>query len=301
MIYRIDHRVEYEYSQPVYLEPHQLHLMPRDEAFQKVHQFHLKISPEPVTLTRIIDIFGNPAHEVWFRGTASRLMVEASSVVEVSRTDPFNYLLRESAMRLPMRYPQTLLPGLRPYLQHSEEENAKVRAFSDLAAERAGYDAVGFLSELCLLIHSRIRNTRREDGLPWSAERTITEGKGACRDLTVLFMACCLAQGLAARFTSGYAEKTVNDASNDLHAWAEVYLEGAGWRGYDPATGLAVCEQYVPLASSPDPQLVTPVVGAFRGPKGAFSKFQAQVSIRSVSGGLYQNSDSVPPLPAVNL
>lgn len=282
MIYRIDHKIEYRYSQPVFLEPHQLHLTPREDGFQKLQQFTLRLDPEPMTLTRILDLSGNSAHEVWFKGNTSRFFLETSSVVEVTRTNPFDYLLRENAMRLPAKYSPALFCGLRPYLGRPEDDSDRVRFFAEAAASRTGYDAVGFLSELCLLIHAQIRHMRREEGAPWTPEKTLMEGKGACRDLSVLFIACCRSQGLAARFTSGYAELPSTAPGNELHAWAEVYLEGAGWRGYDPSAGLAVCEQHVALASSYDSLLVTPVAGTFRG-KNISSQMQAQVTLRPLA------------------
>jgi len=89
--------------------------------------------------------------------------------------------------------------------------------------------------------------------------------EGACRDLAVLFMDICRSLGLAARFVSGYKYSPDTPDQHELHAWAEVYLPGAGWRGYDPSWGLAVADHHVALAAGPAPQDAMPVTGTFRG------------------------------------
>lgn len=281
MMYEIRHQLNYRYSSSVSLEPHLLHLMPRTDAAQTLKDFLLRIDPEPMLINPISDALGNPAHEVWFRGTTDRLSLEAVSRVEVTRQNPFDYLLRDSSLRLPASYPQPLLPLLQPY-RYEKKEDDRVLEFTDRAAARSGKETVAFLSEICLQIHRMIRNVPRHEGNSWPAAKTLAQGRGACRDLAVLFMACCRAQGLAVRFTSGYADGAVNAGNEELHAWVEVYLEGAGWRGYDPTTGLAVCEQHIAVASSPDPQLVTPVHGSFRS-NTATSSFQTRVSIRPLT------------------
>lgn len=279
MIYEIRHQVEYRYSVPVYLEPHQLHLLPRTDAAQTLKQFRMHMEPEPLLLNTIMDGLGNPAHEVWFRGMTDRLFIESLSVVDVIRQNPFDYLLRDSSLRIPAGYPLALVPFLQPY-RVEKNEHEKVLEFADQAVSRSGSETVAFLSELCLQIRRSIKNISRSDGDPWAPAKTLSQGKGACRDLAVLFMACCRAQGLAARFTSGYADGASSLDGHELHAWVEVYLEGAGWRGYDPTTGLAVCEQHVAIASSPNPQLVTPVMGTLRS-NTATSVLRTWVSVRS--------------------
>ncbi len=277
MIYTISHQIHYHYSSPVFLESQILHLMARSDSSQKVKKFSLQITPCPALISDITDAIGNPAQEVWFRGSTHDLMIHATTEVEVSRQNPFDYILRESFLRLPVHYPELLVESLKPYLG-SGKISESIMEFSAEAANRAGQQTTTFLSELCLMIHQRIHYARREEGFPWPPEKTLSIGKGSCRDMAVLFIACCQAQGMAAKFTSGYVHDISDQVGHDLHAWAEVYLEGAGWRGYDPAIGLAVDEHYVALASAHDPRLVTPVIGTFRS-NSAVSHLDKQVSI----------------------
>ena len=87
-------------------------------------------------------------------------------------------------------------------------------------------------------------------------------------------MEACRAQGFAARFVSGYYEGDTKNPQKDLHAWSEVFVEGGGWRGFDPSIGLAVAETHVPIAAASFAELVAPVIGVFRG-NDASSRMQA--------------------------
>ncbi|MFM7576061.1 MAG: transglutaminase-like domain-containing protein, partial [Microcystaceae cyanobacterium] len=95
----------------------------------------------------------------------------------------------------------------------------------------------------------------------WEAGITWRNKRGSCRDLTILFMEVCRTMGLAARFVSGYQEGDQATEDWELHAWAEVYLPGGGWRGYDPTHGLAVSDRHIALVASPNPQDCAPVTG----------------------------------------
>lgn len=277
MIYEINHRLHYQYSNPVFLDSQLLHLKPLTDAHQTLKSYRIQIEPTPSMITETVDAAGNPAHEVWFRGSTKELLIQTSGLVETHRQNPFNYLLRESALNLPVQYPDLLKETLRPYQQ--QHAHPAVADIAHEAANRAGQKTTPFLSELCLIIHQRIQYRRREEGFPRAPEKTIAEGNGSCRDMALLFVACCRAVGMASKFTSGYIWDSTNLIGSDLHAWAEVYLEGAGWRGYDPSIGLAIDEHYISLASAQDPRLVTPVIGTFRS-NSAIAHLEKTVSVK---------------------
>ena len=87
----------------------------------------------------------------------------------------------------------------------------------------------------------------------------------------MLMVECCRSVGLPARFTSGYQLIDPPPADYDLHAWAEIYLPGAGWRGFDPSSGSEINERYIVLASSSKPELTAAVSGNFTGPPNTSS------------------------------
>ena len=124
-----------------------------------------------------------------------------------------------------------------------------------------------------------IRETRPE-GPPRAPEATIRARRGACRDLAVLFVACCQTMGLAARFASGYAcsEKA---KTTELHAWGEVFLRGGGWRAYDPSQGLAVADRHVTVAAAANPLHAAPVTGNVPGGRGDSERLAAEIELEA--------------------
>ncbi len=279
MIYEIHHRLEYRYSSPVYLEPHLLHLLPRTDCGQRVKRFKLRIDPLPVQQTEIIDALGNPAHEACFTGLTDHLLLEASSLVEVTRDNPFGFLLRQSALALPISYSGPVHALLEPYFDKKKTEPV-VADFATSIANQVGHQTIPFLSALCMEIYRRMNHVRRE-GEAWSAEKVLADGTGACRDVSMLFIACCRSQGLAARFTSGYSQEATAspEEPDELHAWAEVFLEGAGWIGFDTTEGLIIGDRHIAVASAPDIQATTPASGSFRR-NAVTSKLITKVSVR---------------------
>jgi transglutaminase-like putative cysteine protease len=112
---------------------------------------------------------------------------------------------------------------------------------------------------------------------------TLAGRSGACRDTAMLYVEACRSQGLAARFVSGYSMHHPPEVTEqELHAWAEVYLPGAGWRAYDPSLGLAVADGHVALAAAPDHRLAAPVSGSYRG-TGVGSAMDYRVALQAVS------------------
>ena len=120
----------------------------------------------------------------------------------------------------------------------------------------------------------------RPTGAPQTPAETLARGRGACRDQTVLFVALCRAAGLAARFVSGYQDRSAMETDRRyLHAWPEVYLPGAGWYGYDPTRGTAVSNGHVALAAARDPAGTLPVEGSYFGT--ATSRMEFALTIRA--------------------
>ena len=136
-----------------------------------------------------------------------------------------------------------------------------------------------FALSLCEHIHDNFPHVAREQGGPWSAERTLREKRGSCRDLVELFAAVCRSVGLACRHVSGYALSARRKKGDELHAWAEVYIPGGGWRGYDPSSGLAVSDRHVAVASGATHGLIAPVSGSFYG-DGAEVELRFRVRVR---------------------
>ena len=126
-----------------------------------------------------------------------------------------------------------------------------------------------------------MRHYSRPEGETFSPADTPGRRGGASLDMAMLFIAACRSQGRGARCVSGYSVHHPPEVTEqELHAWAEVFLPGAGWHGYDPSLGLAVADGHVALASAPDHRLAAPVRGSYRG-TGVQARLNYQVKIRS--------------------
>jgi transglutaminase-like putative cysteine protease len=288
MQFSIEHNTTYSYSQPVILEPHILRLTPRSDGQQQLRLLELQILPEPLAQSAVSDFEGNVAVKVWFAPQReSQMVVKVRSQVETLCTNPFNYLLEPWAQQLPLNYPASVLNQIQPYLVGSPWRSA-VDAEVGALAQEVSQAVNGNVSQFLTALNQRICDSCdyifRELGAPFPAGHTWKHQRGSCRDLTVLFMEACRSVGLAARFASGY--QCLTDAPPEdgfhLHAWAEVYLPGAGWRGFDPTQRAgAVADRYIALVASVYPGDTMPVVGAFSQGNGAQSQMESTVMIHA--------------------
>ena len=284
MRFRGSHETVFRYSDPVYLEPHAIRLRPRCNSWQRLDRYSLSVNPEPALLTETIDAEGNDVAHAWFSAQTESLTVRTEFEVETLRENPFDYLMiGEGTTRLPVEYRQDLHKPLAGALETSETDGEPIRDFLRPVMDRGRGLLIPFLSELNDEIHRRFEVAVREHGDPMPPTATLGAERAACRDLALLFMDCCRTVGIAARFVSGYQENGSSADERYMHAWAEVYLPGGGWRGYDPTQGLSVSDQHVAVAASAVPKCATPISGSFRG-SAAARPVEVKVVVDSVEG-----------------
>ena len=282
MIYRVTHRTSYAYSAPVFLEPHTVRLRPRGEACQEVRDFTMSVEPAPAGIHHHLDAEGNCATALWFSDRTAALAVATSFEVRTSCPNPFGYLVADQAFqRLPARYGPEEAAALAPYLA-PVEPGAAAAEFAGAVAAEAGRGTLEFLGRLCASIHGSFSQEIREEGPARPPSVTVRDRLGACRDLALLYLAACRSVGLAARFVSGYQEGDADMDERHLHAWAEVYVPGGGWRGYDPSHGLAVADRHIPVAASRVPEGAAAFTGTFRG-TGATATMSHRISLARIA------------------
>lgn len=263
--FRVRHETTYTYNQSVSLKPHLVRLRPRSNHWQSLREYRLEVSPEPVGRSDVLDLDGNAIVKLWFDTPTDKLQLVSTSVVETHQTNPFNFLLDPTMLRFPFDYPSSLRSQLQPYLNPLGTLPATGDPIATELAEELLHltenDPIQFLGDLNQRIYTQCDYIVRPDGAPRSPGITWRNKRGSCRDFAVLFVAVCRAAGLAARFVSGYQEGDLDTEAWDLHAWVEVYLPGAGWRGYDPTHGLLVADGHIALVASPYPSYAAPVEG----------------------------------------
>ena len=281
MILTIEHELDYQYSNAVFLEPHYLYLHPKRSSLLTLISHEIEIMPQPSTIAKNLDSSDNIQYILFFKDTTPSLNIKVKSVVETTEFNPLSFLYHPfESSSLPIKYSNDLEKILSPYLVKDGITTLIDQTARQLAAS-VNWNTTAFLTALNAYVH-QFSYEVREDGLPHTPETTLLGRNGSCRDYSVLFMAMCRTLGIASRFVSGYyyVESENENRIQYLHAWVEVYLPGGGWRGFDPTQNCLVSGNHVPVGTSAIPQMVTPISGTFRG--SAVSIFEAKVRINLV-------------------
>ncbi len=286
MQYHLRHSTTYKYDRPVALSPHLLRLQPRSGGAQSVQHYEAIVNPLPLHTSSLLDLAGNTITQLRFAPDQLLTSLEIITTAQVTThcTNPFDYLLEPWAVTFPINYPTSVLSQLQGYfapLAIAEPLDPIVYELAIETSQAVDHNTSLFLTALSQRIYTSCTYQIRETGSPLPAGITWRQKSGSCRDLTVLFIAACRAMGLAARFVSGYTEGEP-EAAKYLHAWAEVYLPGGGWRGFDPTLGLAVADRHIPLAAAALPPEASPLTGSLRQP-GILSTMTYTLDIQPLS------------------
>jgi transglutaminase-like putative cysteine protease len=269
--YKIVHRTYYNFSATVQLQPHTLLLRPREGHELRIESSTFKITP-PATLRWHLDVEDNSVAIATFDSPAGQLSIESEIIIEHYNLAPLDFLVAEYATDYPFTYKPEQSVVLSPYMSVVEQES------SDLLSEwvtnfwQAGEQIQTYtlLQRLALYIQQTLSYQLREEPGVQTVAETLSRATGSCRDSAYLFMEAARCLGLAARFVSGYLNSPPSSANfGATHAWAEVFLPGAGWKGFDPTMGEVVGSNHIAVAVARLPESVPPVAGSFIGPPGA--------------------------------
>ena len=261
------HNLKYSYEEPVQLGEHRLCIKPRANGFQKLLNFELKISPQPEIIYPLLASSGEEIFRARFKGLTDILSIETVSEVETLTHSSILDGVKNRDLTLPFcksiinRDLQGALEGWMPNGQHDPSA-------VDLAQEAlagSSNNALSFTYQLIEIIQDRVKYTKRHTGPAWPASRTLRERIGSCRDLAMLMVEACRSMGIPSRFVSGYHFEDPSPTTYDLHAWAELYIPGAGWRGFDPSGRGLIDERYLTLVSSSKSNLTSVITGNFIG------------------------------------
>ncbi len=278
----LNHTTSYQYTRPASLSPQTIRLRPAPHCRTPVLSYGLKISPSEHFLNWMQDPQGNFLARVVFPEKVTEFKVEVSLVAEMITVNPFDFFLEEYAETFPFEYDPDLRDELEPYLEKPVDIGPKWQTLFD-SIDRSEKHIVDFLVGLNQQVQNAVEYTvRLEPGIQ-TPEHTLDIASGSCRDSAWLLINFLRGLGLAARFASGYLiqltadQKSIDGPSGtdkdftDLHAWAEVFLPGAGWVGLDPTSGLLAGEGHLPLACSPNPSSAAPITGMTDGTESEFT------------------------------
>ncbi|MDQ0391044.1 transglutaminase family protein [Labrys monachus] len=287
------HRTTYDYDRPVTLSPQVVRLRPAPHARTGIVSYALKVEPANHFLNWQQDPHGNWLARLVFPEPATRFQVEVDLVADLAVINPFDFFVEDYANTLPFAYPASLEHELAPYLE-VEPAGEKLSAFM-ASIEIDGQPTVDFLVGLNQRVQQEVGYTVRLEPGVYTPDETLTLRSGSCRDSSWLLVQILRRLGLAARFVSGYLIQLTHDLKaldgprgtehdfTDLHAWAEVYLPGAGWVGFDPTSGLMTGEGHLPLAATPHYASAAPITGAVSAVGTVESTFSFDMKIRRIA------------------
>lgn len=267
----ISHVTEYLFPSPVTLLPHRLLLRPRANHNVRIESSELEISPGHILQWKR-DVLDNSVALVTFTEAAARLCVRSRVLIQHFDDNPFDFLVDDYAVTHPFAYAEQDRAELAPFQQpvYPADQDA-VRKWLDGFDLRPPIETFALLDRLNREIASGFAYRMREEPGVQTPTLTLASKSGSCRDFAALFIEACRALGLASRFVSGYlfifapASAPGNAAT---HAWAEVYLPGAGWKGFDPTSGEVTGNKHIAVAVARHPEAVPPVAGSYLASQG---------------------------------
>ncbi|MDD5390676.1 MAG: transglutaminase family protein [Gallionellaceae bacterium] len=268
----IRHKTHYQYDRPVNMAPHILRLRPAPHSRTPILGYSLRIRPEKHFINWQQDPFGNYLARLVFPEKTTHFDFEVEVIADMTVINPFDFFLEEYAKDYPFEYDEQLTKELVPYCERVESGPLLMAWLKEV--EHTPRSTQDFLVDINQQVWKALQyNIRMEPGVQ-TCEETLALGRGSCRDSAWLLVQILRHLGFAARFVSGYLVQLTADLKSldgpsgpeadftDLHAWAEVYVPGAGWLGLDPTSGLFAGENHIPLACTPDPVSAAPVTGA---------------------------------------
>ena len=276
---RIKHRTEYYFSAQVTLNQHMLLLRPREGHDVRIESSRLDITPA-FNIKWQRDVFDNSLALVTFKQQTDKLIIASEVVIQHYAPAPYDFLLESYAVNYPFNYAINERIDLAAFQQPTFPEHQQLinNWLHKLYLNKA--ETFALLVKLNQTISHQFRYQAREEAGVQSPAQTLSKGSGSCRDYATLFIETCRQMGLASRFVSGYLHAPATEAGNaTTHAWAEVFLPGTGWKGFDPTSGEVTGNRHIAVAVARNPEAVPPVSGSFIGTDPAILRVNVQVNL----------------------
>jgi len=279
---RITHRTVYYYHSLVTLGTHRALLRPREG-----HDVHIEgsiLTIEPKGEVRWLrDIYGNSIAVITFAEPTQKLSLFSEVSVAHYNENPLDFLIEPGALSYPFQYAADEQTELIPYRLSSYPHDVTALQvwLHQIYTPGQLINTFELLNRLNTSIFQSFRYARREEAGVQFPSQTLTWGTGSCRDYAVLMMEAARYWGFGARFVTGYIQMSEGQHGS-THAWTEIYIPGAGWRGFDPTNNKLAGSEHVSVAVARDPDKAMPFSGAWRGMPGAFDRMEISVQVVSL-------------------
>jgi transglutaminase-like putative cysteine protease len=276
---RIQHLTEYLFPTQVTFNSHRLLLRPREGHDVRIESSKLTITPAH-TIKWQRDVFDNSLAVVNFLERSDKLIIDSEVVIQHYDQAPFDFLLEEYAVNYPFDYARDEQVDLAPFQQPGFSGEPRIMKDWLQQLGLTGMQTFALLVKMNQAISNQLHYQTRDEAGVQSPALTLAQHNGTCRDFATLFIEACRSLGLASRFVSGYLHAPSTEVGNaTTHAWAEIYLPGTGWKGFDPTAGEVTGNNHIAVAVARDPETVPPVAGSFLGPDAATPTMRVNVQV----------------------
>jgi transglutaminase-like putative cysteine protease len=259
-------------------------MRPRENHSIKLDKCMFSISI-PHQLRWIRDLHENNIGIVDFSIPATKLVIEGEFVLDISEENPFDFIISAEAAEYPFTYEQELGAALNSLRQsvYTQDVDSIRQWLHPIWHPGKRIGTLALLQELTSHIYRTLSYQRRMEKGVQSPAETLEKKSGSCRDSATLFVESCRFLGLAARFVSGYMYSTDITGRMSMHGWAEVYLPGAGWIGFDPSWGILASSNYFPVAVSRHSEHAPPISGSYLGIPSAFLNSHVDLYVKRLN------------------
>jgi transglutaminase-like putative cysteine protease len=286
-VLNIRHRTTYRYREPVRLGPHRLMLRPRESRDVRLLSSALEITPA-ASVSWSNDVFGNAVATATFASLADELAIESQAAVELGASPWPVFEIAASAVHYPFSYSSQERTDLGALATpQTFDASCRLVEWSRGFVRGERTDTLALLKDMVAGVATGIGYQSREAEGTQTPLQTIDRGWGSCRDFAVLFAEAARCLGFGARIISGYlynpdcapALKGSAMAAGSTHAWAEIFLPGAGWITFDPTNRAVGGYNLIPLAVGRVIAQVMPMTGTFLGMTDAYLGMAVDVEV----------------------
>jgi transglutaminase-like putative cysteine protease len=292
-VLNVRHTTIYRYSRPVTLGDHRLMLRPRDSHDLRLIKTNLTFS-QPASVRWMHDVFGNSVAIASFREPAAELRIESDLVLETYSAERPPFQITPDALRYPFVYSADDRIDLGRMLERQyPDPNGRLGAWARSFVRSNPTDTSALLADLNNGVAAQISYQSRETEGTQTPVETLIRGWGSCRDLAVLFIEAARSLGFGARVVTGYLYRASADpgsaaaiGAGATHAWADIYVPGAGWISYDPTNHTIGGMDLIRVAVTRDISQAVPISGSFVGPPGSYLGMTVDVAVAAESASL---------------
>ncbi|MGB7298800.1 MAG: transglutaminase family protein [Burkholderiaceae bacterium] len=281
---RITHSTVYHYRNPVSLNPHRLMLRPRESRELQLISHALSMTPD-ASIAWAHDVVGNAVATASFAGQTDSLRIESDVELELTGNPWPIFNIAPSALSFPFFYSNDDRADLGALaLQQYLDPMGRVQQWARSFVRGAAPDTLELIKAISNGVSEALQYEVRETEGTQTPNESLDRGKGSCRDFAILFAEAVRSLDMGARIVSGYLYDPQRSAigsagAGSTHAWAEVYVPGAGWINFDPTNRSMGGFNLIPVAVARDITLLMPVSGSYVGAADAFEEMEVQVRV----------------------